>query len=122
MKRAINAAEPPKVGPKGEFSMSENDAKLLSELGFYNTARADSVLGTLTMRQLDKLKMMFMRISALNVRLFPGPIELGIRNNDLGCYSEAIHLLLHLNSEAADQQVPSEEEASSIHGHTHKIK
>jgi len=127
-KANMSKNEPSKKRDKSGLSVnfSASDARLLRDLGFYSgSTRADAVLRKLTMRQLDKLKMMFVRIGAVDGSFFPASITTGIRNNDLESYSEAIHLLL-LHQLPANRgrntSIASEGIEPSVTGHTHKIK
>ncbi|MDA4112239.1 MAG: hypothetical protein OK439_06835 [Thaumarchaeota archaeon] len=77
------------------FALTQKDQEFIKELGL---AEINSLLSMekevakLNMRQLDKLKQMFRRVSKEG-DYFSKPVETGIANNDLGCFAEAIIVL-----------------------------
>lgn len=88
----------------GAPSHSGNYA-LLEELGFsgiQTEKQMNSLLNKLTMRQLDRLKMFFLRLDSSNGSLFLEHTRRGIRENDLHSYAKAIQMLV-------DSQIRSKE-------------
>ena len=72
----------------------EKDALLLKELGLSSTdsARVEQKITNLNMRQLDRLKVMLGRIDEKG-GLFTQSILLGIKNNDLKSFTDAVLIL-----------------------------
>jgi hypothetical protein len=81
---------------KRSHKFSETDLKLVQELGLDSVTNFESVeakISLLNMRQLYKLKLMFLRFSSEET-CFPAAIQTGIQNNELRAFSEAFFLLL----------------------------
>ncbi len=73
------------------MDLGEKEQQLLSELGLV-TLDSDEIeqkVGNLNMRQLDRLKLMFERISKKE-DVFSEKTKQGIKNNDLKAFAEAV--------------------------------
>jgi hypothetical protein len=75
--------------------MDDKDDQLLNELGFSPSDSLDETdrkVANLNMRQLDRLKLMFERISKRE-DIFSQNAKNGIKNNDLRAFAEAVIIL-----------------------------
>ena len=73
------------------FKLAEKDLNLIQELGLDALTTFEAVeekISLLNMRQLYRLKLMFLRISSAEA-LFSEPVQIGIQHNELRSYSEA---------------------------------
>jgi len=79
------------TSPSKAIQLSEKDLKLIQELGLDNVFSFESVhekISLLNMRQLYRLKLLFLRISSEEA-CFSEAILTGIQHNELQSYSEA---------------------------------
>jgi hypothetical protein len=79
------------VSPDRTIKLTAKDLKLIQELGLDNLSTFESVdekISLLNMRQLYRLKLMFLRISSEEA-LFSETARAGIQRNDLRSYSDA---------------------------------
>jgi len=86
------------IDSRGSFILAPKDRELIEELGLNKCGSVRSMekkMAQLNMRQLDRLKLMFQRISKQESR-FSELTEIGIRNNDLRSFSEALILLMKM--------------------------
>jgi hypothetical protein len=70
----------------------EKDLKLLNELGLDpsdSIVTIEQKIGNLNMRQLDRLKLMFDKVSRED-EIFSKNTKHGIKNNDLKAFAEAV--------------------------------
>jgi len=77
------------------MDLVEKDLKLLNELGLDpsdSMVTIEQKIGNLNMRQLDRLKLMFDKVSRED-EIFSKNTKNGIKNNDLEAFAEAVVIL-----------------------------
>ena len=83
------------ISGKGSFQLDEKDQKLIEELVLSPTMtvlEVDSRVAVLNMRQLDRLKLMFLRIQS-EENVFSEFALSGIMSNQLSSFTEALFTL-----------------------------
>ena len=80
------------ISGKGSFRLDEKDQKLIEELVLFPTmsvVEVETRVSVLNMRQLDKLKLMFLRIQS-EESVFSESTLSGIMGNQLSSFTEAL--------------------------------